>query len=185
MDEIPQVTTSATVFEGRVFRVRVDEVRYADARSQRIDVVEHRGSLAIIATTQDDRIVLVRQYRHPLRRMFWEIPAGMSEEREAAVDGALRELREETGYRAQSIRALGSIAVSPGFCNETMDFFHASSLIAGPQNLDDDERIAVASFELEKAQSLVRDGQIADAKTIIALLWMQGSRGELVNAIDR
>lgn len=185
MEEIPQVVSSEDAFDGAVFRVRVDRVRYGDGRTQRIDVVEHRGSYAVVATTDDDRIVLVRQYRHPARRALWEIPAGMAEPNESLVDGALRELREETGYRANEIRALGAMFVTPGFCTEELHFFYASGLLAGAQELDSDERIAVASFPLEEAQRLLDDGQIADAKTVIALLWMHGSRGQLVNHYSR
>ena len=185
MDEIPEVASSEVAFDGAVFRVRVDRVRYGDGRTQRIDVVEHRGSYAVVATTDEDRIVLVRQYRHPARRALWEIPAGMAEPNESLVDGALRELREETGYRANDIRALGAMFVTPGFCTEELHFFHASGLRAGAQELDSDERIAVASFALEEAQRLLDDGQIADAKTVIALLWMHGSRGQLVNHYSR
>lgn len=181
MDEIPSVVSSRCVFEGPIFRVRVDELRYHDGRTQRVDVVEHRGSYAVIATDDADRIVLVRQYRHPVGRMLWEIPAGMAQEGETIADGARRELQEETGYAAASMRALGSLLMTPGFCTETLHVFHATGLSAGEQNLDPDERIAVASFTLGEAASLLCAGQIADAKTAIALLWMHGSRGELVN----
>ncbi|MDP9025169.1 MAG: NUDIX hydrolase [Candidatus Eremiobacteraeota bacterium] len=185
MDEIPEILSSRTAFAGAIFRIRIDDVRYRDGKTQRVDVVEHRGSYAIVATTHDDRIVLVRQYRHPVRAMLWEIPAGMAEENETASDGALRELCEETGFRAASLRALGSIVMTPGFCDESLAFFHATELSPGEQHLDADERIAVASFTLEEAQHFMRSGQIADAKTIIALLWMQGSRGEIVKHNSR
>ena len=185
MDETPHVVSSENAFEGAVFRVRVDRVRYGDGRTHRVDVVEHGGSYAIVATTDDDRIVLVRQYRHAARRSLWEIPAGMAEPDESLSEGAKRELREETGYRANDIRALGAMFVTPGFCTERLHFFHASGLIAGAQELDSDERIAVASFALDEAQRLLDGGQIADAKTVIALLWMHGSRGQLVNHYSR
>lgn len=180
MDEIPEIRSSRTIFKGRVFDVRTDELQYKDGKSHSVDIVEHNESYAIIATTEDDRIVLVQQYRHALRRVVWEIPAGTAEEGEDAQSGALRELQEETGYRAASIRPLGSMAMTPGFCDEMLSFYHAAGLTAGEQNLDEDERISVASCTLDEAQRLVDTGQIADAKTILALLWMRGSRGELV-----
>jgi ADP-ribose pyrophosphatase len=112
--------------------------------------------------------------------MLWEIPAGVSEPGETAADGALRELREETGYRASTMRPLGSMFVTPGYCTERLEFFHADGLSSGDQQLDEDERIAVASFTIGEAERLVETGQIADVKTVVALLWMRGSRGELV-----
>lgn len=179
MDQSPEVLASQTVFSGRVFDVRVDRVRYGDGAEVRYDVVEHRGSIAVIATPEPGRVVLVRQYRHPVGRPLWEIPAGTCEPGETPLDGARRELREETGLRAARLRSLGALYVTPGFCDERLAFFHAAEFTQGPQALDDDERIVVASVELAAAWQLVRTGEIADAKTVLALLWMAGDRGEI------
>jgi len=174
-----ETVSSRSVFNGRVFGVRVDEVRYDDDSVHRVDVVEHTGSFGIIALTSADEIVLVRQYRHPVRRMLWEIPAGTAETSEAPIRGALRELAEETGFRAARIRPLGSFFMTPGFCNEIMYFFAAEELTPGIQALDEDERIDVACFTLDRAWQLVREGKIADVKTLLALQWTGGTRGEL------
>ncbi|HTU70234.1 MAG TPA: NUDIX hydrolase [Candidatus Baltobacteraceae bacterium] len=179
MDDTPQVISSHERFEGRVFRVRTDEIEFADGARASVDVVEHRGSYALIATPSPDELVLVRQYRHPVRRELWEIPAGTADPGESVLEGALRELAEETGYRAAAARLLGSLYMTPGFCDEIMHFIHADALTAGRQNLDDDERIAARNFTIEQAWALVRQGEIADAKTLLALTWMRGSRGEL------
>jgi ADP-ribose pyrophosphatase len=179
LESRPQVISSAPRFAGRVFRVRTDELRFPDGATASVDVVEHRGSYAVIATTADDRIVLVRQYRHPLGREVWEIPAGTAEPDERVIDGALRELAEETGYRASRSRNLGTFAMTPGFCDEVLHFVHADGLTDGEQELDEDERIVVQTFTIEEAESLLARGEIADAKTLIALLWMRGNRSEL------
>src|SRR5579875_2002342 len=97
MDNTPQVISSTPRYSGRVFNVRTDELKFADGATASVDVVEHRGSYAIIATPAPDQLVLVRQYRHPLGREIWEIPAGTAEPNERVIDGALRELAEETG----------------------------------------------------------------------------------------
>lgn len=180
MDTKPQVISSIPRFSGRVFSVRTDELRYSDGATHAVDVVQHGESAAIIAVTEADEIVLIRQYRHPLGREIWEVPAGRCESGEDPAHCAARELTEETGYTAASMRPLGGVAMTPGFCDEVIYFFHASELSAGEQSLDDDERIAVESYSLERAQRLVETGQIADAKTIIALQWFAGNRGELV-----
>ena len=180
MDAKPQLISSTPRFSGRVFRVRTDELRYSDGETHAVDVVEHGPSAAIIAITDADEIVLVRQYRHPLGREFWEIPAGRGEPGEDVAVTAARELAEETGYRAAAMRSLGGVAMTPGFCDEVIHFFQASALSTGEQSLDQDERITVESFSLKRAQRLVETGQIADAKTIIALQWFAGKRAELV-----
>jgi ADP-ribose pyrophosphatase len=179
METKPQVISSQERFRGRVFRVRSDEIAFDDGLTARIDVVEHRGSYGIVATPSPLEIVLVRQYRHPTGRSLWEIPAGTAEPGEGTLEGALRELAEETGYRAESARLLGSVYVTPGFCDELMHFVHADGLTLGEQKLDDDERIVVKKFTIEDAQRLVEFGEIADAKTLIALMWMRSSRAEL------
>jgi ADP-ribose pyrophosphatase len=121
---------------------------------------------------------LVRQYRHPVGLELWEIPAGTADPGESTLDGALRELAEETGYRAGSARVLGSLYMTPGFCDEIMHFVYAHDLTLGLRNLDDDERIEVEKFSIQEAERLVECGKIADAKTIIALMWLS-KRGEL------
>ncbi|MBV8639253.1 MAG: NUDIX hydrolase [Candidatus Eremiobacteraeota bacterium] len=180
MDSKPQVISSTPRFSGRVFRVRTDEVRYSDGATHAVDVVEHGASAAIIAATKENEIVLVRQYRHAIGRELWEVPAGRAEAGEDVAQSAARELTEETGYIAASLRPLGGVAMTPGFCDEIIYFFYATELSAGEQSLDDDERITVESYSLERAQRLVETGQIADAKTIIALQWFAGNRAELV-----
>lgn len=184
MEEIPQIVSSRVVFEGRVFRARVDELKYQDGASCRCDVVEHAGSFGIIALLSPHEIVLVRQYRHPVSRYLWEIPAGTAERGEDPIAGAARELTEETGYRAEKIRPLGRVFMTPGFCDEVMHFFAAESLIAGSQSLDEDERITVGAFTAEAAWDLVRSGEIADVKTLLALWWMGGKQAELSSGSD-
>jgi ADP-ribose pyrophosphatase len=184
MEELPQVVDSQNVFQGRVFGVRVDRIRYPDGAEHRVDVVEHGASLAIVATPSRDELVLVRQYRHPARAMLWEIPAGTAEQGETAVDGARRELREETGFTAERIRPIASLWITPGFCSELMHFFHAEELTAGEPAFDDDERIEVGVFTIRAAWRLVADGS-ADIKTVLALLWLQGGGDKIGSDFGR
>jgi ADP-ribose pyrophosphatase len=179
MESKPQVISSVARFTGRVFRVRTDQLVFNDGGTAHVDVVEHRGSYAIIATPSENSVVLVRQYRHPTGRYIWEIPAGTAEPGEGMLEGALRELAEETGYRAASARPLGGYYVTPGFCDEMMHFVHADGLSAGETSLDEDERIVVGNFTIDEMEQLVRNGEIVDAKTLLALLWLRGPRGEL------
>jgi ADP-ribose pyrophosphatase len=178
MEDFTQVLSSRRLFDGHVFNVRSDEVRYADGSVHRIDVVEHGASLAIMATTTSRELVLVRQYRHPAGSLLWEVPAGTAEAGESLLDGARRELREETGYLAGRIRPVVSVWTTPGFCSEVMHFFRADQLTAGEPAFDDDERIEVASFSYEAAWRLVAEGT-ADAKTVLALFWLQGGEDKI------
>ena len=179
MTERLDVVRTTPRFSGRVFNVRSDDVRYEDGPVHTLDVVEHRGSFAIIATAPADRLVLVRQYRHPAGRCLWEIPAGTAEPGEDPRDGALRELAEESGYRAAQIRDLGALYVTPGFCTEVLHFFHAWDLTPGEQNTDDDERIEVATVTLAEAKRLLASGEIADVKTALSVAWLEGPRTEI------
>ena len=180
-EELPRLIASQPLFAGLVASVRADRVVYPDGSEHVLEVVEHRGAYGIIATTAHDEIVLVRQYRRPAGRMLWEIPAGTAEPGESPLAGAGRELREETGYHAQSIRALGALFTTPGFCDEVMHFFHAQQLQQGEQSLDEDERIEVGIFTAEQAQGLLGAGLIADTKTVLALLWLCGDRSQLAS----
>lgn len=166
------IRSSKQQFSGRVFSVRTDDVQYDDGSVHRVDVVEHRGAYGIIAMPSEREIVLVQQYRPAVGRTLWEIPAGTVEPNEDFMEGARRELREETGYRAGAMRSLGTLFTTPGFCTEAMHFFLASELVSGVQALEEDERIRVNTFTLENARTLVCSGELADAKTLLALLWI-------------
>jgi ADP-ribose pyrophosphatase len=185
MVERPMVESSQGVFEGRVFSVRIDRLRYPDGARHRCDVVEHRGSFAIVATPAPGSVVLVRQYRHPAGTLLWELPAGTAEGDEDPAAGAARELREETGFRARRIRPLGTLYTTPGFCTEIVQFFYAEGLSPGKQMLDEDERIEVGIFSTDEAWRLVANGEIADVKTVLALLWLEGKRGEIGGGFGR
>ena len=176
MDETPELFSSERVFEGRVFNVRIDKIRYSDGAEHRVDVVEHPGSFTVLAMPAPDEVVLVRQYRHAVSTALWELPAGTAERGEDPQEGAARELREETGYGAGRMRRLGSLYATPGFCTEIMHFFAAEDLSAGEQMLDEDERIEVATFTRDAAWRLVAKGEIADMKTVLALAWTESNQ---------
>ncbi len=171
MDGRTKVVDSREAFSGRVFRVRVDTVRIEGTQG-RVDVVEHGGSVAILACPEPGQLVLVRQYRHPARRALWEIPAGTMEPDEEPVAAAARELAEETGLIAARVTPLYTAWVTPGFCTERMHLFLADGLTAGAQHLDADEHIEVGTFTLDQAWAIAKQGDSADMKTLLALLWM-------------
>jgi ADP-ribose pyrophosphatase len=174
MSEEHRVVATQEIYKGRIFGVRVDTVE-VDGRRHRLDIVEHPGSYAVAALPAPDRLLLIRQYRHAAGRALWEIPAGTAEGGESCEDGARRELLEETGCSAASLELLCSVYPTPGYCTERVHVYAARGLRAGPQQLEEDERIEVREVTFQEAWSMQAAGEIIDMKTVLALLWLSGS----------
>lgn len=175
MTDLPKVVRSQEIYKGRIFTVRIDTVQI-DGKERKLDIVEHPGSFAIAAIPAQERLVLVRQYRHAAGAELWEIPAGTAEPGEECEAGAKRELREETGFTADSWQQLCVAYPTPGFCTERVHVYAARGLHAGPQALEEDERITVREVSFGEARSMQASGEIVDMKTILALLWLEGCR---------
>ncbi len=173
MQDRPQVVRTERLYKGRVFSVRADTV-IQDGKERRLDIVEHPGSFAIAPVPDEGRLVLVGQYRHAAGQLLWELPAGTAEEDEDCEAGARRELREETGYTADRLELLCAVYPTPGFCTERVHIYAAYGLHAGPQHLEDDERIEVREVSFAQAWQMQASGQIIDMKTVTALLWLAG-----------
>jgi ADP-ribose pyrophosphatase len=164
--------SSERIYSGRVVNLRVDEIaapRHGGRRS--VEVIEHAGGVAIIARPTPREIVLVRQHRHAVDQDLWEVPAGMIERGEPPIETAHRELIEETGYRAESLRFLWSIYTTPGFCEERIHFFVAEGLMPGAAEPEPDEEFELRTWPIADAWKLVESDQLRDAKTQIALAW--------------
>lgn len=167
----PKVIATREIFDGKIFRVRLDTVEQ-DGKRLDMELVVHPGSLAIAALPADDTLVLVRQYRHAAGRSLWEIPAGTAEPGEPHDAGARRELREETGCLADSWELLGSLYPTPGFCTERVAMYVARGLHIGPAEPQEDERIEVRHVSFRDAWRMQASGEIVDMKTMVALLWL-------------
>lgn len=165
----PNTLSSRTIYKGRIFDIRVDDVREGKVEYQR-DLVVHPGSAVVVPMFADGTVGLVRQYRHAAGKYLLEIPAGSLEGDEDPELGALRELEEEIGYRAAKIEKLSEFYVSPGFLTEKMFLFLATELTKTAQNLDDDEIVTIERYSFADAFALVHSGGIEDAKTMIGLM---------------
>ncbi len=168
MEEI--VVRSRRIHEGRIVRLREDEVRLSDGTMARREVVEHSPAVCVVAIDDRDRVLLVRQHRLPAGRELVEIPAGSLDEGEDPLLGAQRELAEETGFAAARWDALGGFFAAPGYCTEYLHLFLARDLRPEARPADEDERIELIAMPFAEAVDAAARGAFPDAKTIAGLL---------------
>ncbi|HWJ78176.1 MAG TPA: NUDIX hydrolase [Niallia sp.] len=166
---------SEHIFSGRIIQVQVDEVELPNGKTSTRELVKHPGAVAIIAVTDDNKIVMVEQYRKPLEKTIVEIPAGKLEKGEEPSLCAKRELEEETGYDCQSLELISSFYTSPGFADEIIHVYLAKGLSKkeNAAGLDEDEFVNLMEITLEEAQTLIEEQRIFDAKTIFAVQYLQ------------
>ncbi len=173
-------------FCGRLLRLRVDTVELPDGSRAMREIVEHPGAAAMVPLTEENEVLLVRQWRHPIGQVSLEIPAGTLDAGESVEDCARRELVEEIGYWPGELRRLGAINVSPGYSNEVIHVFLASELRRYGQEQGDedwrpdaDENLKTVAMPLGEAVRLCGGPEISDAKSVagILLAWelLQGS----------
>ncbi len=157
-------------FDGRLFRIDVDQVQEPGGIRAEREIVRHRGSVAAVAVHDDGSIVLVQQYRHAVARSLWELPAGRLDAGETPERGAGRELEEEVGLRAERLDLMADFFTTPGFCDERMFLFRATGLKAVPPRPEPDERLVIRSVELAEAARMIERGEVCEAKTLVAIL---------------
>lgn len=162
--------SSDRVYTGKVITLKVDAVEIPGQGYQKRELVEVGGAVGIVAITDDNKVVLVKQFRKPIEKPIFEIPAGKLEKNESPKECAERELKEETGYSAKNIKLIHKFFTSAGFSNEIMFVYLATGLTPGENNLDADEFLDVYEIELEEAYNMVLKNDVEDAKTSIGLL---------------
>ncbi len=165
------VISSDRVYAGRIFTVDVDHVRLGNGRESMRDVVRHCGASLIVPVLEDNRLIMVRQFRYAIGEILVELPAGkLDVAGEAPLECAQRELAEETGYAAQSWHRLGFIYTSPGFCDERIHCFLALGLQrCSVKTSDSEENIEIVHVTYKEAMDFIASGAICDAKTIAGL----------------
>lgn len=163
--------------EGRIVHLSMDSVRFPDGSTGELELVRHSGAAAVVPVLgdphdPDPEIVLLRQFRYAAGGDIYEIPAGRPDrDGEPWEEVARRELEEETGYVAASLRRLTTIYTTPGFTDERIHLFLASRLSRGETNLDQDEFVEVLTAPLSEVLTMMEDGRIIDAKSLSALLY--------------
>lgn len=163
------------IFDGRIIKVRVDEVVLPNGETSKREIVTHPGAVAIIAITDDEKIVLVEQYRKAMEKELVEIPAGKLEQGEKPEVTAIRELEEETGYICDNMELITSFYTSPGFADEIVYVYEATGLKKKEDkaDLDEDEFVELMEVSLEEALQLIKEQRIHDAKTMFAIQYLQ------------
>jgi ADP-ribose pyrophosphatase len=174
--ETAQLLSSEVVFAGPLFRVLRDRLIEPGGKEGIRDIIRHNGSVVILALDhgknkkKDPWIVVERQYRHAANQFLWELPAGKLEPGEDALEGAKRELEEETGYRAKKWKPLVEYYASPGFLGESMKVFLAQGLVAGHPHPEEDEQIEIRLVKLSEVLKMIEKGAILDGKTLSSVL---------------
>ncbi len=166
---------SEELFSGKVISLHLQDVELPNGKQAKREIIKHPGAVAIIAITDDNKVVMVEQYRKALERTIVEIPAGKLEKGEEPAFCARRELEEETGYECQSLELLTSFYTSPGFADEIVHVFLATGLTKkeNAASLDEDEFVNLEELTLAEAQEYVIKQKIYDAKTIYAVQYLQ------------
>lgn len=166
-----RVLESKSIYQGRVFGVRRDQVVEPGGIRVTRDVVTHSGSVVVLPVFSDGSLLLIRQYRHAVGAFLWELVAGRVEPGEPPLAAARRELLEETGCAARRFRRLMKVFPTPGFVSEWMVVYLAEGLVQDAARPEEDERIRSQRFSLRRVEQMIRRGTLRDAKSIAAVLY--------------
>ena len=166
-----------SIHHGSVVDLGLETVKLPNGELFALEIVRHPGGAIVVARDANNRVGLIRQFRHAAGGWIWEFPGGLLEPDEPPMAAAKRELREETGCRAGTWKSLGSTLSTPGFCNERLHIFLATDLTLAQPDRQQHEFIEVHWTPLPEVLEMARCGQIDDAKTIVALFRMTGSEG--------
>lgn len=163
--------SSEVVFKGRFLKIKRDEVQLANGQKSFREYINHPGAAMVIPEVAPGLLLFVRQYRHAVKRLFIEFPAGKRDADESTFETAQRELQEESGYSANTLKFLCPIHPVIGYADEQIDLYLAQGLVHVGQKLDHGENLEAFEMKIDEAMSLVHSGQITDVKTIIGIFW--------------
>ena len=166
-----KAASSEDIFDGVILHVKRDTVTLSNESTAVREVIRHIGAVCVIPVTENNEVIMERQYRYPLDKVIWEIPAGKldtpDEDRLSAIQ---RELREETGFTADEWTEIGDFHPAPAYCDEYITMYMARGLHKGEQDLDADEFLDVYAVPLADLVRDVMEGRISDAKTQVCVL---------------
>lgn len=180
-DQQPRLVESRRVYDGRIVNVDLDTIESPAGQRIDLEIVRHQGAAAVVPLlsepeSSDPAVLLLRQYRYAAGGEIWEVPAGLVEPGEDPAECARRELLEETGATAERVEHLTTVLTTPGFTDEKIHLFLATGITAGEPATERDEFIKTEPVLMSRAMEMIRDGEIRDAKSIVALLFTAGFR---------
>jgi ADP-ribose pyrophosphatase len=171
-----RILKSEVIFRGKVFNTKVDQIEYKSGNKSVREVAEHPGGAVVVPVTSDGKIVMVTQHRYPMNEILIELPAGKLGKGEDPQLCAVRELEEETGYKSDNIKELGSIYTTPGYSTEKLWIYLAKDLKPGDHNREEGEAgMEVFEFSLKEVEEKIYNGEIVDGKTICGIYLAKNS----------
>lgn len=169
LEEDASVMTK-TLYKGKIFNLRQDTLQLENKPPHTWDIIVHPGAVAILPICDNGNLLLIQQWRRAVGKILYEIPAGTLDANENPFTCAQRELREETGFRAEELIPFGGIHSAPGFCTEYIHFFIGKRLKEDPLKGDEHEAIDPIEVALDEALSIIDNGEIIDSKTVAGIL---------------
>ena len=165
-----KIVKSEVIFRGKVFNTKVDQIEYNSGNKAVREVAEHPGGAVVVPVTNDGKIVMVTQHRYPVNKVLLELPAGKLNKDEDPFVCAVRELEEETGYKSDNVKKLGSIYTTPGYSSEKLWIYLAKDLKPGSHNREEGEfGMEVFELSLKEIEDKIYKGEIVDGKTICGM----------------
>ncbi len=158
-------------YRGKIVSLHVDTIRQASGRTTLREVVLHPGGVAAIPVLDDSRLLLIRQFRYPIRTYIYELPAGKLDSGQPPLETMARELEEETGHRAELLTHECSFYTTPGISTELIHLFTARGLTPCKQRLEEGEHLTLEALTVRECLAKIRTGEICDGKTILGILW--------------
>lgn len=164
------ILSRQTVFKGHAFDVEKLQVRLPDGRERAYDLVNHKDSVTLLPLDSDGSVWFVSQFRMGCECQMLELPAGVMDDGESPEACAAREIREEIGMAAESLKLLGSVYLAAGYSNEINHIFLATDLIPAPLEMDEDEFLDIKRFSVEEIRKMIENRELIDSKSLAALL---------------
>ncbi len=158
------------IYKGKILSLRRDDITLPDGKDAVREIVEHSGGSTVLCV-KDGKVLLVKQFRYAYKEVIWELPAGKLNAGEDPKETALRELEEECGIKASRIEKLFDVYPTPGYTNEIIRIYRAYDLVETNVHLDEDEFLLSEWVEIDRVKDMIKNGEIKDGKTLIALLY--------------